>query len=265
MGKVRELVGVKAARAGAREATGYQVEASQQAQERLAPFLEAGMQALPTLMEAIIDPGSRAQAVISNPLFQQLAAEQEQRLMGSQAARGKLGSGETNYLLNRNLLNLGQGFAQQDIANLMNITNMGQNAAAGVGNLLLNQGEAQAAGAVSRANLLGQSKADLLANFGTGGMMGAMTGGAVNPQQIMGLMQMAGGFCDERLKENKKLVGTCLDDGLPIYEFNYIGTSSKYRGKMAQDIMQIDPDAVSENDEGYLMVSARYAPELING
>ena len=37
--------------------------------------------------------------------------------MGSAAARGKLGSGGTDLALTRNLLQLGQEFQQQDIAN----------------------------------------------------------------------------------------------------------------------------------------------------
>ena len=50
---------------------------------------------------------------------------------------------------------------------------------------------------------------------------------------------------DRDLKENIREVGD-LDSGLPIYEYNYIGSERRYRGLMEQDVERIAPDAVIE-------------------
>lgn len=50
-------------------------------------------------------------------------------------------------------------------------------------------------------------------------------------------------FSDERLKENKKRVGT-TDGGVPIYIFNYKGDPTPHMGVMAQDVPEarvVDP------------------------
>jgi hypothetical protein len=162
--------------------------------------------------------------VTESPFFQELARDQEQRLMGSAAARGKLGSGGTDLALNRNLLQLGQQFQQQDIANqiqeakiqqalraekaglqaqrfgqLFNVGQLGANVATGsgsaiqgaasnIGNLLTGIGNVQASTTLQRGNILAQSRQDMLSNFGSGGLPSAMTGGAVDIGRFMGGM-----------------------------------------------------------------------------
>lgn len=51
------------------------------------------------------------------------------------------------------------------------------------------------------------------------------------------------GFSDERLKENKKQVGE-LNDGTPVYAYNYKGEDNTQLGVMAQDVEGDMPDAV---------------------
>jgi len=58
---------------------------------------------------------------------------------------------------------------------------------------------------------------------------------------------------DIRMKEDIKQVGIS-PDGHKIYEFNYIGKPTRYRGVMAQDVVKIDPMAVGIRD-GYLSVN----------
>jgi len=58
---------------------------------------------------------------------------------------------------------------------------------------------------------------------------------------------------DIRTKEDVKQVGVS-PDGHKIYEFNYIGNSTRYRGVMAQEVVKIDPMAVGIRD-GYLAVN----------
>lgn len=57
---------------------------------------------------------------------------------------------------------------------------------------------------------------------------------------------------DQRAKENIKPVGT-LDNGLTVYQFNYIGDPMTVIGVMAQEVEQIHPHAVVEH-EGYKYV-----------
>jgi len=59
-------------------------------------------------------------------------------------------------------------------------------------------------------------------------------------------------FSDQRLKENIRAVGE--KNGHRIYEFNYIGEPQRYRGVMAQDVLETHPEAVGEAG-GYLTVN----------
>ena len=52
---------------------------------------------------------------------------------------------------------------------------------------------------------------------------------------------------DIRLKENIKQVDTS-PDGYKVYEFNYKGNDTRYRGAMAQDVAKINPMAVGIRD-----------------
>ena len=58
---------------------------------------------------------------------------------------------------------------------------------------------------------------------------------------------------DIRMKEDIEQVGVS-PDGHKIYEFNYIGKPTRYRGVMAQEVAKIDPMAVGIRD-GYLAVN----------
>ena len=57
---------------------------------------------------------------------------------------------------------------------------------------------------------------------------------------------------DIRLKENVEQVDTS-PDGYKVYEFNYKGNDTRYRGAMAQDVAKINPMAVGIHDN-YLTV-----------
>lgn len=60
-------------------------------------------------------------------------------------------------------------------------------------------------------------------------------------------------FSDIRLKDNIELVG--MEKGFNIYYFNYtFDPFTKYKGVMAQEVQTIMPDAIIENENGYLMV-----------
>lgn len=83
--------------------------------------------------------------------------------------------------------------------------------------------------------------------FGMGGqMIGGPVGGFVG--SAVGSL-----FSDARLKENIEHIGE--ENGYPIYKFNYINIPEKtYIGVMAQDVISINPQAVSES-EGFMNVN----------
>lgn len=58
-----------------------------------------------------------------------------------------------------------------------------------------------------------------------------------------------GGGSDIRLKENIVKVGNS-PSGLNLYEWNYIGYTQRYRGVMAQEIMDVKPEAVFTFNRG---------------
>ena len=59
---------------------------------------------------------------------------------------------------------------------------------------------------------------------------------------------------DIKIKENINKVGKS-PQGYSIYEFNYIGDATRYRGVMAQDVVKIHPMAVEVMSSGYLGVN----------
>jgi hypothetical protein len=62
-----------------------------------------------------------------------------------------------------------------------------------------------------------------------------------------------GQLSDLRLKADIVRVGTAAN-GLPLYEFRYLGGETRYRGVMAQDVLRHTPEAVVTMDNGYLAV-----------
>lgn len=58
---------------------------------------------------------------------------------------------------------------------------------------------------------------------------------------------------DIRLKTDIEKVGVAAN-GLPLYTFRYIGQDAVYRGVMAQDVLDVLPEAVSIMPNGYLAV-----------
>lgn len=153
----------------------------------------------------------------------------------SNIINAKLGSNQVNQTTIQDLLQYlqlgaGQSNAQANATALNYQNQMGQygNQAVGANNLF---------GGLSSA-----------AGNGIGGFLSsALTVPSFNAGAFMSGLP----WSDRRLKENIKRVGK--HKGLPWYEFNYKGGAKKYRGYMADDVMQVRPDAVGERD-GYQTV-----------
>jgi len=71
-------------------------------------------------------------------------------------------------------------------------------------------------------------------------------------------------FSDRRLKENIVAVDV-LPDGLFIYEFNYIGKPERQRGLMADEVLELYPEAVQLASNGYFIVDYEMATRVARG
>lgn len=60
-------------------------------------------------------------------------------------------------------------------------------------------------------------------------------------------------FSDRRLKEDIERIGT-TDSGVPVYKFKYIGSPVTHIGYMAQDLLELQPEAVMKDADGYYRV-----------
>jgi len=78
---------------------------------------------------------------------------------------------------------------------------------------------------------------------GSGGAGGGAGGGGSG----------GGGWSDRRLKRRIVRLGK-TPDGLPLYRFQYIWGGPDYVGVMAQDLLELRPDAVIHDESGYLQV-----------
>ncbi len=75
---------------------------------------------------------------------------------------------------------------------------------------------------------------------GAGNLMGGIFGGK-------------GVGSDRRLKTDIERVGT-LPSGIPVYTFKYLGTEDVHTGVMADEVLKVIPEAVSKDEDGYLLV-----------
>ena len=58
---------------------------------------------------------------------------------------------------------------------------------------------------------------------------------------------------DVRLKRDIDVVGS-LPDGLKLYRFRYNWEDTEYVGVMAQDVLEVQPDAVITGEDGFYRV-----------
>lgn len=98
----------------------------------------------------------------------------------------------------------------------------------------------------SYANAVGQSGDSL------GSMLGGI-GGLVGGLAKTGVF----GLSDRRLKENIEAIGRDERTGLTIYEFSYIDDPDmrRYQGVMADEVIAVDPHAVSFDEHGFARVN----------
>ena len=144
-------------------------------------------------------------------------------ITGQGAASGLLRSGSTaNALLTRGA-ELNQGFTNNYLGQLLNLSNAGT----------------QAGGIIANA-----------------GQKSTSTGGG--PSTVGSIASTVGGiasiFSDRRLKEDIVNVGE-MSDGLGIYRFRYIGGVKRFVGVMADEVARLRPWALGPTLAGFRTVN----------
>ena len=116
---------------------------------------------------------------------------------------------------------------------------------------------------------LGLSAASLFGNGGIfdqgGNSTVSMNQGTVPliqaPTNLSGLVDNPNS--DIKLKEDITEIGTVESLNIPLYSFRYIeGDGGLYEGVMAQDLLEVMPDAVSVNNNGFMSVNYGKINEL---
>lgn len=124
-------------------------------------------------------------------------------------------------------------------------------------------------GQYAQAQAFPYQQTQWLAGLGTGvgsNLGGVSSGSQTGPQpnqtaQWLGLgLSAAGMLSDRNAKRNIERIGA-MNDGTPIYRFQYKGDDQWHIGPMAQDVEKRNPDAVSRGVDGMRYVDMHEAAE----
>jgi hypothetical protein len=195
----------------------------------------------------------------------------------SQATARGIAQGEAPVLANQYNTNVGNklsaanslyGAGNTTAGNIANNQQTGLNDAGALPGLLTQPAQTQLNAANTQAQLplstiqqLEQLGIPLASVGGTTTSSGTGTGTTTKQTSatsniiggLLGAASLASKFpipSDERLKENIATVGM-LNDGLPVYSYNYKGDETPRIGLMAQDVEKVTPNAVSDIGGGY--------------
>ena len=194
-----------------------------------------GTDAIDGLSSLVTDPNAQLDFINNNPFFEALANKSKNTLLNNQAASGKVGSGSTAESLQNSLLALGTDLVNQSVTQRQNLVNTGQNAAAQTGSL-------GASAAASISDLYAQQ-----GNAQAAGIVGAQNANSNMVGNLVNIGSSIAGLCDVRMKENIKRVGQ-LDNGLPLYSFNYVGDNKPQINVMAQEVEETKPEFIIEHN-----------------
>lgn len=100
----------------------------------------------------------------------------------------------------------------------------------------------------NRLGLLQSAAAGSAGNYGTN------TQTQTQPFNALGAIGSLGGLfkSDKRLKDGILLTGYHF--GLPVYDFSYKGSRTRWRGVLAQDVAKVRPEALVLEDDGFFAV-----------
>lgn len=163
--------------------------------------------------------------------FDALAESGSRGITGNAAARGLLRSGSTSKALGTFYNNLQNQYSGNYLDQLGKLANIGL----GAGGLI------SGAGNVSSGTSKGGGKGGLGQAVGLGASLIAS---------------------DRRLKKNIVKLGE-YDNGLGIYQYNYINGAGPYIGVMAQEVAEIMPEALGPVIDGYMTVDYSKLEEVV--
>lgn len=245
------------------KAVALQSKIYEEQKKQAQPWLQAGQGALTTLQGRLgLTPGGTGdlmqtysgQNLMDDPGYQFRMQQGQKAIERQQAAAGKYLTPEAQMALQR----YGQDFGSQEYGAGYNRFNQDQNtlfnrlaAISGVGQQQLAQQQAVGSNyGQSISNIYGQvGNAAVNAQAANQANRGSLFNTLVGAGATLGGAYL---MSDRRLKEEIKPDG--FENGHQMYTFRYIGQDKTYRGVMAQDIMETNPDAVVTNSDGYLMV-----------
>lgn len=152
----------------------------------LAPYRQAGADALPLLNEFNTNPQAQVDYLNSNPLFQASLGVKDRATAGRLASQGRIGTGDQSMQLQENYLNAASPLIAQREQQLLNLANIGQSSAAQTGVSSLNAGRsigelgmqganATAAGIVGAQQATANQNAQILQALPT--VLGPLMGG----------------------------------------------------------------------------------------
>jgi hypothetical protein len=262
-----------------REANALQQRIYEENVARQKPFLDTGTEffnRLAALQRG--GPGAAQQFLQMDPGYQFRLSEGMKALDRQAAARGGLISGGALKAAQRYGQDLGSQEYSAAYGRLAGLADVGPRAAGVMSGLGERYGQTagqnlMAGGQAAAQGMLGAGAARASGYMGTANALTGALGTGLNYYQNQQMMNrlfpsgVGGGspvvstpydygvdqqFSDVRLKTNIVKVGT-RDDGLNVYEFNYVWGGPRRVGLMAQEVQNVYPDAVAEVD-GYLTV-----------
>lgn len=189
-----------------------------------------------------VNPASGAARGADRATSLQQAAMRTQAMTGSRQQAEQMG-----YARMLDAAGLGRGLAGASSAAYAGATGAGT---AGM-NTYMAPGNQYQAGLANAGQTFGnmanmQNQAFMQGQANEAGMIGSLIGAGATYATFAS---------DRRLKDNIEYVGTDDVTGLNLYEFNYISDpDTRYIGVMADEVMDYNPDAVIEQDDGYFAV-----------
>ncbi len=257
----------RAQAASADKAIALQRESRDLARADLQPFVNFGQDQINPLLQ-MLTPEGQSDYARTNPMFQAALESVNRSTLANQAARGKLGSGDTLQALTDNYMATAMPHVQAHQNSLFNAVNLGQSSAAGQANTALTTGNSIADLTTQKGNVVASgivgaqgARQQAINNLlGLGGQLGsaAIMSGGGGGAAGGGIMSA---FSDSRLKENIEKIGA--DESGNIYEFSYRNIPGRFVGRIAQELRGIHPDAVSVHESGYLQVSEEFRARAI--
>lgn len=238
--------GAEAAGQAAQQLTAAGEKAMGRIEQGMAPMSATLQRSLPALMDFVLDPNAQAGFLQNNPILSQLQSAIQTSVFPSiearRAAGGKSVSGGTLAELQNAMaipmLSTAGDLLRQRSGELFGLTGMGQQAkqteALSIADIIQGIGSAQAAGTMGAAQA--RAGSPLMQMIGTGGGM------------ALGNM-----LSDARTKDNIVEIDR-LDDGIGVYMYNYIDDDDVYVGVLAQEVQEVYPEAIRE-DDGVLFVN----------